>query len=86
VECPPNVLARQNTSSREFASWGHEFITSRVCGATNRLTAREESAASMDADPAKRPAELNDGQPEKPGEPPASRRAFEDPEDGGRKG
>ena len=38
----------------------------------------------MDAELAKRPAELNDGQPEKQGENPASsdRGAFEDPEDG----
>ena len=38
----------------------------------------------MDAEPAKRPAELNEGQPEKQGESPASTdsRAFEDPEDG----
>ena len=38
----------------------------------------------MDAEPAKRPAELNEGQPEKQGENPASSdsRAFEDPEDG----
>jgi len=46
--------------------------------------AREESAASMDAEPAKRPAELNGGQPGKQGENPASSdsRAFQDPEDG----
>jgi len=38
----------------------------------------------MDAGPAKRPAELNEGQPEKQGENPASSdsRAFEDSEDG----
>ena len=38
----------------------------------------------MDAEPAKQPAELNEGQPEKQGEKPASsdNRAFEDPEDG----
>ena len=38
----------------------------------------------MDAEPAKQPAELNEGQPDKQGENPASsdRRAFEDPEDG----
>ena len=42
----------------------------------------EESAASMDAEPAKRPAELNEGQPEKQNENPASSdSAFEDPED-----
>jgi hypothetical protein len=35
-------------------------------------------------EPAKRPAELNEGQPEKQGENPASSdsRAFQDPEDG----
>jgi len=46
--------------------------------------AREESAASTDAEPAKRPAELNEGQPEKQGENPASNdsSAFEDPQDG----
>src|SRR5215472_6263055 len=46
--------------------------------------AREESAASMAAEPAKQPAELNTGQPQKQGENPASSdsRAFEDPEDG----
>ena len=45
--------------------------------------AREESAGSMDAEPAKRPAELNEGQPEKQGENLASSdtRAFEEPED-----
>jgi hypothetical protein len=37
----------------------------------------------MDAEPAKRPAELNEGQPEKQSENPASSdSAFEDPEDG----
>jgi hypothetical protein len=38
----------------------------------------------VDAEPAKRPAELNEGQPEKQGENPASSDspAFEDPEDG----
>jgi len=36
----------------------------------------------MDAEPAKRPAELNEGQPEKQNENPASSdSAFEDPED-----
>ena len=46
--------------------------------------AREGSAASMDAEVAKSPAEINEGQPEKQGENPASSdsRAFEDPEDG----
>jgi len=46
--------------------------------------AREESAASMAAEPAKQPAELNTGQPQKQSENPASSdsRAFEDPEDG----
>jgi hypothetical protein len=46
--------------------------------------AREDSAASMDPELAKQPAELNEGQPEKQGENPASSdsRAFEDPEDG----
>jgi len=46
--------------------------------------AREQASASTDAEPAKRPAELDQGQPEKPGENPASSdsRAFEDPEDG----
>ena len=46
--------------------------------------AREESAASTDAEPAARPAELNEGQPEKQGENPASSdsRAFENPEGG----
>src|SRR6516162_3292227 len=44
--------------------------------------AREESAALMDAEPAKRPAELNEGQPETQGANPASSdSAFEDPED-----
>ena len=45
---------------------------------------REESAASMDAELAKSPAELNEGQPEKHGENPASSGsgAFEDPENG----
>jgi len=43
----------------------------------------EESAASMDAEPAKRPAELNEGQPAKQGENLASSDSpgFEDPED-----
>jgi len=47
-------------------------------------TAREDSSASMDAEPAKRPAELNEGQPEKRGENLASSDsgAFEDPQDG----
>ena len=42
----------------------------------------------MDPEPAKRPAEVNEGQPEKQGENPASSdgRAFEDPEDGVGKG
>ena len=46
--------------------------------------AREESADSMDTEPAKRPAEVNEGQPEKQGDNPSSTdsRAFEDPEDG----
>ena len=46
--------------------------------------AREESSALADAEPAKFPAELNEGQPEKQGENDASSdsRAFEDPEDG----
>ena len=36
----------------------------------------------MDAEPAKRPTELNEGQPEKQNENPASSdSAFEDPED-----
>jgi hypothetical protein len=37
----------------------------------------------VDAEPAKQPAELNEGQPEKQGKNPASSdsRAFEDPED-----
>jgi hypothetical protein len=35
--------------------------------------AREESAASMDAEPAKRPAGLNEGQPEKHGKRPVPR-------------
>jgi|SRR5215469_1414456 len=42
--------------------------------------AREESSALADAEPAKFPAELNEGQPEKQGE--NDSRAFEDPEDG----
>ena len=47
-------------------------------------TAREESPASTDAELAQLPGEVNEGQPEKQGEHPASsdRRAFEDPEDG----
>jgi hypothetical protein len=42
--------------------------------------AREESAASMDAEPAEQPAELNEGRPERQGENPASSdsRAFVD--------
>ena len=46
--------------------------------------AREDFAASTDAELAKSPAKVNQGQPEKQGENPASgdSRAFEDPEDG----
>ena len=46
--------------------------------------AREESGPSMDAEPAKRPAERNEGQPDKQGENAASSDspAFEDSEDG----
>src|SRR5437667_2371710 len=46
--------------------------------------AREESAASTDAEVAQSPAEVNEGQPEKQGENPASsdRSAFEGPEHG----
>jgi hypothetical protein len=46
--------------------------------------AREESARSMDAEPANRPAGLNEGQREKQDENPASGDscAFEDPKDG----
>ena len=38
----------------------------------------------MEAEPAKQPAELKEGQPEQQGENPTAsdRRAFEDPEDG----
>ena len=46
--------------------------------------AREESAASTDAELVQPPAEVNEGHPEKQGEDPTSTdtRAFEDPEDG----
>jgi hypothetical protein len=48
------------------------------------LFTTRESSVSTDAEQAKRPAELNEGQPEKQGENSASSdsRPFEDPEDG----
>ena len=59
-------------------------VVANAASAVPDRKAREESAASMDVEPTKRPAELNEGQPEKQGETPASsdRRAFEDPDDG----
>jgi len=46
------------------------------------LFTTRESSVSRDAEPAKRPAELNEGQPQKQNENPASSdSAFEDPED-----
>ena len=70
---------------------GHEPAEATGCEELETIQAarkaREESVASMDAEPAKQPAEPNEGYPEKQGENPASSdsHAFEGPEDGVRK-
>jgi hypothetical protein len=77
--CLDKIMRYTTSTSRALSHAIKELETMQAA-----RKARQESAASMDTEPAKRPADLNEGQPERQGENPASSesRACEDPEDG----